>query len=237
VSLLGIITGMKSEAACITAGAIPAGDEAGDLSIAVHSVGGDARRTKAMVRQLADEGCAGLISFGIAAGIDRILKPGQLVIAATVELPTGDLLPVNKEWRRELCRQLKAAEIPYVQGPLVGVDAVVASPEEKMRLHASTAAIVADMESHIVAYEARAANIPFIAIRAVADPYSRTVPAIAMDALAPDGSARTGMVMSRLLYSPQSLPGLIHIALDSGKALSVLKKVAASDGGRFGFRG
>lgn len=235
--LLGVITGMVSEAECLADRVMidpPMRPESGGL--VALPVGGDARRLKAVMRQLIEWRCDGILSFGIAAGLDRVMQPGELLLAPTVELPTGDLIPVSRDWRKRLRDLLKQADIRYVQGPLVGVDQVVADPEAKMRLHAVTAAMAADMESHIVAYEARQAGIPFVVLRAIADPSDRGVPAIAADALTPEGEPRTGLVLRRLIGRPDMLPGLLRIASDTRRALRTLRRVGQLDEGWLGCR-
>src|SRR5262249_60264974 len=65
-----------------------------------------------------------------------------------------------------------------------------------------------DMESPAGAGEAVAAGLPFLVIRAIADPAGRALPAAALAGLAPDGSARPWAVLLSLLRRPPQLIGL-----------------------------
>ncbi|MFP4003003.1 MAG: hypothetical protein ACLFV8_04440, partial [Alphaproteobacteria bacterium] len=90
---------------------------------------------------------------------------------------------------------------------------------------ASGAAAV-DMESHAVARAARERGLPWAAIRAVADPANRTIPATAMAGLAPDGTARPWRVIRELTARPQDLPALIRLGRDAQAGLATLRGAA-----------
>ncbi|MEO0392227.1 MAG: hypothetical protein AAF213_03150 [Pseudomonadota bacterium] len=235
---IGIITGLRREAECLSPRAVWLDEVAQHDQVPpviVASVGGRAAGVRQAVRQMAHLGCKGIVSFGIAAGLDRVAVPGDLVLGATVELPTGDLLKSNGPWRTQLRHMLKIDKIPAAQGPILGVDEVITSSLGKIRLHAISAAIAADMESHVVALEAKNAQLPFLVVRAVADPFDRAIPSAAYDALGADGRPLIGRVLRRLLVRPHQLPGLIGVARDTSKAMKALKTVGSLDGGRFGF--
>ena len=235
---IGIITGLRREAACLSPAAVWLDDVAQHDSlppVIVASVGGRAAGVRDAVRRMKDIGCQGIVSFGIAAGLDRVAASGDLVIGATVELPTGDLIKADSEWRAQLRQMLKIDMIPASQGPILGLDDVVGSSLGKVRLHATTAAMAADMESHIVALEAKQAELPFLVVRAIADGFDRDLPSAAYDALSPDGRPLIGRVLLRLLFRPHQLPALIRVARDTSKAMKTLEKVGSLDGGRFGF--
>ena len=81
VSPLGLITGMKSEAALLYAAAQDGSDPVCPM-IAV--TGGDPLRAETAAREFATAGAAGLISFGIAGGLDPALEPGDLISTGTI---------------------------------------------------------------------------------------------------------------------------------------------------------
>jgi len=239
ISPIGIITGLEREARCLTPPAMSLADCDGSLvpPVLYAAVGGNAAQIRQSIQLMVDLGCRGILSFGIAAGLDRILKPGDLVLAGTVELPTGDLIRTNAAWRQQLRQMAKIERIKVEQGPVIGLDDVISSSLEKVRLHAATAAMAADMESHIVAFEARKHGLPFMVVRAIADPFDHEVPWVAWDALTPTGKPKVGQVLGRLALRPYQLPALIRIALDSRKAMKGLEALGSLDGGRFGFIG
>ena len=237
---IGIITGLRREAECLQPAAVWLADVAKHDQlppVIVAAVGGRAAGVRAAVRQMKDLGCQGIVSFGIAAGLDRVAASGDLVIGATVELPTGDLIKTDTQWRAQLRQMLKIDKIPAAQGPVLGLDEVVGTSLGKVRLHATTAAVAADMESHVVALEAKQAQLPFLVVRAIADGFDRDLPTAAYDALSPEGRPLIGRVLLRLLVRPHQLPALIRVARDTSKAMRTLATVGALDGGRFGFSG
>ena len=83
-----------------------------------------------------------------------------------------------------------------------------------------------DMESSGVAAKATSENIPFISIRAAADPAERPLPKSALIGINQDGKTRPIAVLSKLFIQPWELPGLILLGRDSAKALKTLRRVA-----------
>ena len=80
-----------------------------------------------------------------------------------------------------------------------------------------------DMESLGVAEIAAHAGVPFVILRALADPAERALPKAAAEGLDDQGNVRLGAVLWSLLRDPSQLPGLIRVGLDTNAALSALK--------------
>src|SRR5258708_31328600 len=91
-------------------------------------------------------GASGIISFGIAGGLAPELAAGDWIVGATVRAGQ-DFFPTDRMWARRLLDTLPGA----VHADIVGMDAPLADPLEKHRLHALTGAAAVDMESHISA--------------------------------------------------------------------------------------
>ena len=111
---------------------------------------------------------------------------------------------------------------------IAGRDDMLITPADKAALRRASDAAAADMESHGVAAAAAERNLPFIAVRAIADPASHSVPWCAQAGLAADGRTRPLAVMGRLARRPWELPPLIAVALDTAKALAALRRFAAA---------
>ena len=92
----------------------------------------------------------------------------------------------------------------------------------KAALYSATGALIVDMESHHVADLARAHNLPFIVIRAVADTALDDLPEAALVGLNEEGRPAIGAVLLSLLKKPWQLPALIRVALRSRAALAAL---------------
>lgn len=110
---------------------------------------------------------------------------------------------------------------------LAGSEIVVCRQAAKAALHQRNAAAAVDMETHRVAAIARKAGLPAIAIRAISDPASRSLPALVAHALDEEGRPRIGAVLRGLAARPFDLPALIRAGHDSRRALGTLSTAAA----------
>lgn len=177
------------------------------------------------------ERCRGIISFGVAGGLAPDLSPGDCVVASSViDYPT--LRPADPIWSRKLVEA-----IPGVRhGPIIGVNAVVADPVVKRRLHALTGAVAVDMESHLVARLAASRGLDFAAVRVVVDPAHRAVPAAALSAMGPGSSTDVASMLREICARPSQLTALLRIAADLYAARAALVRLRRMLGPHFGCR-
>ncbi|HET7412366.1 MAG TPA: phosphorylase [Pararhizobium sp.] len=182
------------------------------------------------IRDAIAEGCDGVISFGIAAGLDSELRPGTVVIASEVVQSTGEAMPTDEKWRASLLDRCR----PAVAGKLLGTDEPAVSVETKRQFRAETGASVLDMESHIAATYAAAYGFPFAVLRVVADPANRVVPELAVKAMRADGSSDAVSVMRGLARHPRQLLPLTRIALETWRARRALVQARRRLGPAFG---
>ena len=206
VRQLGIVTGLKAEARIIER---VAGRDADlpwpNLGIAVS--GASSRRAAELADRMLSRGADGLLSFGLAGGLDPSLKAGDIVIGDRVLAPDGSDHGCEHAWGQAIM-DLKS-DIPIRVGNIAGSEVAVTSRAEKRTLHNSTGAIAVDMESHAVAAVAAKAGVSFMAIRAIADSASQQVPWCALSGVSASGSMRPISVLLRLLLQPWQLPTVI----------------------------
>ena len=112
---------------------------------------------------------------------------------------------------------------------------MLAQVAAKRALGEAASALGVDMESHAVAAAADGAGIPFLAVRAIADPLGRAIPNWVLSAITEEGSVDHGAVIAGLLGNPWDLPALIGLAGESAKAIRSLRRVARRAGPLFGF--
>jgi len=174
--------------------------------------GGDRRRLEALLNERAAQ-AHGIISIGIAGGLAPGLRPGDWVLADSV-----DGTPTDAAWTNRLAARLPEA----TRGLLIGVDAVVASSTDKAELHRATGALAVDMESHLAKCVAQRHRLPFAAARVVCDPAHRTLPPAARVAMNPDGRVDFLAVMRSLLAHPAQLPALVQTGRDATQAFGSL---------------
>ncbi len=200
----------------------------------VRISGARTERAYAQSLELIAEGCQGLVSFGTAGGLTPDLEPGAVIIAEKVVTADGRNFQTSEPWRR---RFLEAAGGAGTGAPMAiaGSDRVVASSDAKRALAADLSAVAVDMESHAVGRAAEEAGLPFLVVRAVADPVGRAIPKWLLGCITEEGGTRHGAVVSGLLGNPWDLPALIGLAGESTKAIRSLRRVARRVGPFFGF--
>jgi hopanoid-associated phosphorylase len=173
-----------------------------------------------------------ILSFGLAGGLAPHLQSGDLVIASHI-VAGGTRHEADPDWHEAIASILGAA-MPVHRGTIAGHDAVLTKAADKAQLHALTAALAVDMESHIAADYAQRHGIPFAAIRAISDPAGRSLPDIAHNALRPDGSVDLTKVISGVVRRPSQIPALIAAGIDSNKAFASLRRCRGLLGPFFG---
>ena len=164
----------------------------------------------------------GVISFGVAGGLDPSLKPGDVVVAT--EVLAGDTrwlagLALNED----LVASVAMGRRRVVRGSLAGAEQVVSARALKAALHLETGAAAVDMESHIAAAYAAEAGLPFAALRVISDPATRALPALAMAALKPNGEIDLRKILSGVARNPMTLRALVSTGIDFNRALKSLR--------------
>ena len=201
-SILAVV-GMRSEAALLPP----------EMPVIVS--GGDPVRLRALLLR-APEGLTGVLSFGIAGGLDPSLICGDLVVATRVRGP-GGAYASDLGWSAALARRCGAR-----LGMFAGAPGVVGEPARKRALRAATGALVVDLETEAAAHFAAARQLPFAALRAVADTAEEVLPRSAAIGLTADGRPAAGRVALALLRQPRELGALLTVAKRSRVALQAL---------------
>lgn len=219
---IGIVTGTRIEAACFAGGA-------------VSCSGADAARAAALARRWVAEGVAALASVGTAGGLHPGLAPGSVVIATTVVGPAGAAQATHARWREALVAILAKEGLAVTLAAVASSATVVLDAQEKRSLYERTGAFCVDTESHAVAAVAAGAGLPFLAVRAVADPAHRALPLAALAAVGPGGELRSGPLLAALAARPGEIGGLVRLARDTRRALGALRGVARLGGRTLAF--
>jgi adenosylhomocysteine nucleosidase len=184
--------------------------------------GGKPERRAATIAQAIAAGATGLISFGIAGGLDPKLPPGTVLLPETVSTEAGETFATDEVWRQRLQAYIPGA----LGGTFYGAEAVVARVAEKQSVFLRTKAVAVDLESAPVGRAAAHAGIPFVVLRAIADPAHRNVPHAAARALTDEGTVAYGAVFGHLARNPHQFPILLFIARDTRRALTAIRAIA-----------
>ena len=183
---------------------------------------GNHRRTVQVVEEAA-AAAECLVSFGIAGALAPNLKPGDIILSTEVidedrRWLTGEsLLPRIPEL---------VAQIGAIEGPVLGAQMVLATKADKRRAWQETGAIAVDLESVVVARAAAALGIPFLVLRAIADPAVRALPPAALIPLSATGKPQVGQVLASVMRRPHQLPSLFGVAREARQALAALVEPA-----------
>jgi adenosylhomocysteine nucleosidase len=206
-----IVTGLVQEAR------IAAGP-----GMAVICSSSDPQQLRALLTVFDPTTIRGVISFGVAGGLDPSLRSGDIVVAT--EVMAGDArwlagLTLNED----LITSLALGRRRVIRGGLAGVEEVVAAQARKAALRLATGAAAVDMESHIAADYAARAGLPFAALRVISDPASRALPAIARNAIKANGDIDLAKVFRGIVRNPRTLRALVSTGLDFNRALRSLR--------------
>ena len=164
----------------------------------------------------------GVISFGVAGGLDPSLKSGDVVVAT--EVLAGDTrwlagLALNET----MIARAALGRRRVVRGGLAGVEKMIAASALKAALHLQTGAAAVDMESHIAAAYAAEAGLPFAALRVISDPADRALPALALSAIKPNGDIDLRKILRGVARNPTTLRALVSTGIDFNRALKSLR--------------
>jgi adenosylhomocysteine nucleosidase len=190
------------------------------------------RRLAGLIEIAAAEGCCGIISFGVAGGLDPRLRPGDWVVATHV-IAGCVRYPTDVSWSRRLCGALPSS----VHTGISGVDYPIAQPAAKAQLHKPDGTAAVDTESHVAAQVAAAHRIPFVAARVVLDPAHRALPPAALLPLCADGSPDLSAIARSVHGSPRQVGALGLLASDAIRAQSALLLGRRCLGVALGFEG
>ncbi len=185
-------------------------------------VGGKPEKRAAGIADAIASGATGLISFGIAGGLDPKLVPGTVLLPETVHTDRGEMFVADDKWRRRLLTHIPGA----VSGAIYGGEAVVSRVADKRALFGRTKALAVDLESGLVARAATAAGIPFVVLRSVADPAHRNLPRAAVLGLNDEGRVAYGAVFGQMLRNLHQFPALLFTAFETRRALTAMHAIA-----------
>lgn len=181
-------------------------------------------RAAAAARAAIRAGATALLSWGLAGGLAEQARPGSVLVPDRIVTSDGRVLPTDDAWRRAFLARL-GDDVDRVDGALLTVDRVLATPAAKACSASVSGAVAADMESAAIAELARTHGLPFLAVRVVADGSSEALPRRVDDWLTPEGQARLAPLL-RVLLEPRELVRLVRLARRSRAATRVLTALA-----------
>lgn len=222
MSLLGIVVALPEELPTLALKKIPPSVL---NSVLVICSGAGAENARKAAETLVLQGATHLMSWGCAAALSPELKSGDLTLASTLLDANHVQINLDSDWHKNV-KTLLANYLPIHSGALLESKDIVSLSSDKKQLHKKTQAIVLDMESVAVAKVAQEKNLPFLAIRAIADPVTMDLPKAVNVAMSDKGKVLISPLLKYLLLHPSELAGLIKLGLHFSAAKKTLKHVA-----------
>jgi len=211
---LGILTGLRSEARCVSRYLAP---EAATIRLSGARAPGALKGADALLAA----GATHLLSFGLAGGLDPALPAGTLLLPYQVLSERGESWAVDAAWHAHL-----ADRLDYAALPILGVDIPIASIEAKAELRRRHQAAAIDMESHVLARAAAQAGLPFAAIRVICDGADAVLPPAALIGVTAAGGVDLGAILGSVLRRPGQIPALLKL----GRAAAFAERILAEAG-------
>ena len=168
-----------------------------------------------------------LISWGTAAGLNENLQPGDLLLPDLISDKNQTEYLTDSSFKNKLVKSL-ADDMAYESGLLCESTSVLKDEKEKEDFHRQTKALACDMESATIARLASQKNIPFNAIRVVADDYWTGIPQAVHLSIDKNGGFSVVSFLFKILLRPGDIGKVVRLARNFSKAkktMQVLKEV------------
>ncbi len=211
---IGIVSALRSEAACLTDGK-PLVAEPHYLSeqlVLVLSGMGKDRVSKA-VDSLIALGVDGLISFGTAGALNSSIKSGDVIVAENIIDASGRTQAVSTGWRDKAIQQLADCPAIIHGGNIATTECAIASTANKLAVHEKTRAIGVDMESALIINAAYEHKLSALSIRIIVDEANMSIPNAILANTDAFGELAIKTLPGSILLHPTLIVDLIRLGL------------------------
>jgi len=227
VKQIGIVVALPGELRTLTKHQIQIGcwQRISDKVLIAVSGAGPSQASEAAKLLLA-QGANALLSWGCAAALQSHLRAGYLVLPQQIKSVDGTVFKVDPDWHRHVSQHISTEIKVMGTGMLVESRQLVASVHAKQNLAITSNAVAVDMESAALARFAEQIGIPFMAVRAIADPLEMSLPKAVSFAINPSGDVNMSRLLSHLFLHPWEITDLIRLGLQFRAAQKTLHQVA-----------
>lgn len=227
---LGIVAAMGTEARSLVKHPIAKGKIIylpDGAMIQISGIGPE--RASSAAKALMEEGATALLSWGSAGGLHSKLSSGSLVLPKVIVRADRSIYPTDAQWHERLSNRLRGY-VDLHEGSLAESPTPLHHHLEKENFYRRTEAIAVDMESGAVASAAQEADISFMAIRAISDPFDAMISASILNAIDEFGELDMLRFTKGLMRHPFELLSLIRLGQYFRAAKITLAKVACLTG-------
>lgn len=222
--ITGIVVALPEELGTLTRQKIALGRCAFIAENCIVALSGAGRENARRAAQaLLAHGARRLLSWGCAGALDSTLKPGDLCLPEMLCAADRQHFSTDGLWRQQVHAAL-ARRFGICSAMLAESLHIVSTSSEKAALQKKLSADLVDMESCACASVAIQAGVPFLAIRAIADPAGMDLPAAILYAMQENGQIALGKLLLHVLKHPREIAGLIRL----GRHFQLAKKTLSA---------
>ena len=224
---IGIVVALPGELRTLTKRKIPIGGSerlSDKLLIAVSGAGPTQASTAAKL--LLEHGANALVSWGCAAALQSRLRAGHLVLPEQIKSTDNTVFHVDSAWHNQIFQAVSNKIERVDSGLIVESQLLVTTAHEKQSLANTSNAVAVDMESAAIARLAKQMDVPFMAVRAIADPIEMSLPKAVSCAMSHNGDVNIPRLLFRLLLHPGEIGALIRLGMQFRAAQKMLCQVA-----------
>jgi nucleoside phosphorylase len=168
-----------------------------------------------------------LISWGTAAGLSEMLKPGDLLLPDLILDNSEKKYSTDALFNERLIKSLPN-ELFFERGLLCESVDILTNKEDKRTLHEKSNAFACDMESATIAKLAHQKGIPFNAIRVVTDDYQTSIPKSVYSSINKKGDFSPLKFLGNIVLNPLEIGQVNQLAKNFAKAkgtMQILKEI------------
>jgi len=229
LSCIGIISALSSEGRCLTGNTIPVNKP---VQINQHAIaiicGMGEDKARIAAQTLLEQNVSVLVSWGTAGALTENIQSGDLLLADSIVANDGNKYLFDTERNKRIANELCNTSLKIHHGMIAHAHQVLATAEDKKRLHSKTNALAVDMESLGVAQIANKEKLPCVSIRAIVDEASQCIPEAVIKNTDIFGCPALFPLFSSLIRNPGLITELIKLGSAMKAAKTTLITVARS---------
>ena len=177
---------------------------------------------------LVEQNVSTLVSWGTAGALTENSHSGDGVRADSIVASDGNKYSFDTERNKRIANELCNTSLKIHHGMIAHTQQILATAEDKKRLHSKTNALAVDMESLGVAQVANKEKLPCVSIRAIVDELSQCIPEAVIKNTDAFGRPALFPLFSSLLRNPGLITELIKLGSGMKAARTTLNTVARS---------
>lgn len=186
-------------------------------------VGAGLNAAKALDERLSRGDVSLVLIAGVCGGLDPSLATGGLILCRRVVAPGRSELAPDSALFEAARRRLRTLGLPFISSVLLTVARPVGSLRAKTAFWNEYGAAGVDMETWLLARAAAGRGVPWLALRAVLDPATATLP---HGLLAWRGENDERAIARHIALHPLDWPAYTRLALELRRALRSLGAAA-----------